>query len=135
MRDLAKLRNSILLSFIFLSDEPTEFPGQRRWALCLLLNWGGVQVAGDFPQQGVPTPVFTQRKNGKWLTEHSTIAGYSMEREVEAIARKKKFTKVDNDEGLGEAGGNKNAGDRSTRDATTNFWGQTVSRRGSSPVR
>jgi len=59
-----------------------------------------------------------------------TIEGYSEEREMKAIARKKKFDKeLDNDEVLEKAGGNKNINADKYKDATTNFWGQTVSKK------
>ena len=68
----------------------------------------------------------------EWVMENGTltIEGYSEEREMKAIARKKKFAKeLDNDEVLEKAGGNKNANGDKYKDATTNFWGQTVSKK------
>jgi ATPase subunit of ABC transporter with duplicated ATPase domains len=58
------------------------------------------------------------------------IEGYSEEREMKAIARKKKFDKeLDSDAVLEKAGGNVNASGDKYKDATTNFWGQTVSKK------
>lgn len=68
----------------------------------------------------------------EWVVEDGTlkIKGYSEEREMKAVARKKKFEKeLDNEEVLEKAGGNVNANADKYKDATTNFWGQTVSKK------
>jgi len=58
------------------------------------------------------------------------IQGYSEEREMKAVARKKKFEKeLGHDDVLEKAGGNANANGDKYKDATTNFWGQTVSKK------
>lgn len=58
------------------------------------------------------------------------IEGQSEEREMKAVARKKKIVKeLDNSEVLEKAGGNVNANADKYKDATTNFWGQTVSKK------
>lgn len=59
-----------------------------------------------------------------------TVEGESAEREMKAVARKKKFEKeLDNEEVLEKAGGNVNSNADKYKDATTNFWGQTVSKK------
>ena len=58
------------------------------------------------------------------------VEGESEEREMKAVARKKKIVKeLDNAEVLEKAGGNVNANADKYKDATTNFWGQTVSKK------
>ena len=58
------------------------------------------------------------------------IEGQSEEREMKAVARKKKYEKeLDNSEVLEKAGGNMNSNADKYKDATTNFWGQTVSKK------
>lgn len=59
-----------------------------------------------------------------------TVQGISMEREMKAVARKVKYEKeLDGDEILEKAGGNVNAAGDKYKDATVNFWGQTVSKK------
>lgn len=68
----------------------------------------------------------------EWLVENGRlqIQGESEEREMKAVARKKKYEKeLDNDAVLEQAGGNKNANADKYKDATLNFWGQTVSKK------
>lgn len=58
------------------------------------------------------------------------IQGNSDAREMKAIARKKKYEKeADAEELLEKAGGNVNSNANKYKDATVNFWGQTVSKK------
>lgn len=58
------------------------------------------------------------------------IEGISSEREMKAVARKKKYEKeLDQDEKLDSVGGNMNANGDKYKDATINFWGATVSKK------
>lgn len=58
------------------------------------------------------------------------IEGVSEEREMKAIARKKKYDKeLDGDAQLEKSGGNTNANGDKYKDATVNFWGATVSKK------
>ena len=58
------------------------------------------------------------------------IEGVSEEREMKAIARKKKYDKeLDGDAQLEKSGGNTNANGDKYKDATINFWGATVSKK------
>jgi ABC-type multidrug transport system ATPase subunit len=58
------------------------------------------------------------------------VQGVSSERAMKAVAKKKKFEKeLDTHEVLEKAGGNLNANGDRYKDATTNFWGQTVSKK------
>ena len=59
-----------------------------------------------------------------------SIQGVSDEREMKAVARKKKQAKEESDEQvLEKAGGNTNTDGDRYKDATVNFWGQTVSKK------
>jgi len=58
------------------------------------------------------------------------VAGVSAERAMKAVSKKKSYAKEDtNTEKLDKAGGNMNANGDKYKDATTNFWGQTVSKK------
>ena len=58
------------------------------------------------------------------------VKGASQEREMKAVARKKKYEKeLATDEVLEKAGGNMNANADRYKDATTDFWGKTVSKK------
>lgn len=68
----------------------------------------------------------------EWQLADGTLAisGISEEREMKAVARRKKFEKeAGADEVLEKAGGNLNADGDKYKDATVNFWGQTVSKK------
>jgi ATPase subunit of ABC transporter with duplicated ATPase domains len=68
----------------------------------------------------------------EWTVADGKVAvqGLSSERAMKAVAKKKKFEKeLDADATLEKAGGNLNANGDRYKDATTNFWGQTVSKK------
>jgi ATPase subunit of ABC transporter with duplicated ATPase domains len=68
----------------------------------------------------------------EWLLEEGRlkVSGVSAAREMKAVARKKKYEKEANSEELLEkAGGNVNVNADKYKDATVNFWGQTVSKK------
>lgn len=68
----------------------------------------------------------------EWHIENGNLAiqGVSNEREMKAVARKKKYEKEDEaDVVLDKAGGNTNTDGDKYKDATVNFWGQTVSKK------
>ena len=59
-----------------------------------------------------------------------SVQGDSDEREMKAVARKKEVKKEKSEDQRKEnAGGNTNADGDKYKDATTNFWGQTVSKK------
>ncbi len=59
-----------------------------------------------------------------------SVKGDSGEREMKAVAKKKTFKKDETeDTKVEKAGGNTNADGDKYKDATTNFWGQTVSKK------
>jgi hypothetical protein len=58
------------------------------------------------------------------------VQGVSTEREMKAVARKKKFEKeLEGEEILDKVGGNMNSNGDKYKDATTNFWGKAVSKK------
>lgn len=68
----------------------------------------------------------------EWIAENGRlkVQGMSSERAMKAVARKKKYAKeLDTDEVLDKAGGNMNVSGDKYKDATVNFWGQTVSKK------
>ena len=68
----------------------------------------------------------------EWLCADGkvTVQGDSDEREMKAVAKKKTVKKEDSgDTKVEKAGGNTNADGDKYKDATTNFWGQTVSKK------
>jgi hypothetical protein len=68
----------------------------------------------------------------EWLVADGkvTVVGDSGEREMKAVAKKKTFEKEKaTDEILDSKGGNINSNGDKYKDATTNFWGQTVSKK------
>lgn len=115
--------------FCYGSDEPTNFLDREALgALSLALNnWGGAVLMISHNKE-----FYSSVCKEEWIMANGTltIQGYSAEREMKALARKKKFEKeMDNEEVLDKAGGNKNANGDKYKDATTNFWGQTVSKK------
>jgi ATPase subunit of ABC transporter with duplicated ATPase domains len=59
-----------------------------------------------------------------------TVSGLSSERAMKAVARKQKFEKeLDDTAVLDKVGGNVNANGDKYKDASVNFWGQTVSKK------
>lgn len=58
------------------------------------------------------------------------ISGISQEREMKAVAKKKVYEKeLESEELLDKVGGNVNSNGDKYKDATTNFWGATVSKK------
>ncbi|CAB9514760.1 [NU+] prion formation protein 1 [Seminavis robusta] len=110
-------------------DEPTNFLDREALgALSLALNrWGGAVLMISHSKE-----FYSSVCKEEWNMANGTltIEGYSEERAMKAVARKKKFEKeLDNDEVLEKAGGNMNSNADKYKDATTNFWGQTVSKK------
>ena len=68
----------------------------------------------------------------EWYLEKGrlTVSGLSSAREMKAVARKKKYEKdLETEQVLDKAGGNLNVDGDKYKDATINFWGQTVSKK------
>lgn len=110
-------------------DEPTNFLDREALgALSAALNsWGGAVLMISHNKE-----FYSSVCKEEWLLEkgHLTIQGVSNEREMRAVNKKKKYDKVlKDDEVLDTAGGNMNANGDKYKDATINFWGQTVSKK------
>jgi hypothetical protein len=68
----------------------------------------------------------------EWIIEDGVVSvtGASQERKMKAVAKKKTYEKeMETDEVLEQAGGNVNANGDKYKEATTNFWGATVSKK------
>ena len=110
-------------------DEPTNFLDREALgALSAALNeWGGAVLMISHNRE-----FYSSVCKEEWMVADGSVqvSGASAEREMKAVARKKKFEKeLGNDEELDKAGGNVNANGDKYKDATTNFWGQTVSKK------
>lgn len=110
-------------------DEPTNFLDREALgALSSALNgWGGAVLMISHNRE-----FYSSVCTEEWHLEagHLTIAGGSEEREMKAVARKKKFEKeLDDTQKADKAGGNTNADGDKYKDATINFWGQTMAKK------
>jgi len=110
-------------------DEPTNFLDREALAaLSSALNeWGGAVLMISHNKE-----FYSSVCKEEWIVESGAlkIQGVSTERAMKAVARKKKYEKEDTtDEVLDKAGGNMNVGGDKYKDATVNFWGQTVSKK------
>ena len=110
-------------------DEPTNFLDREALgALSDALNkWGGAVLMISHNKE-----FYSSVCKEEWMLEkgHLSVSGASEEREMKAVARKKKFEKeLKEDEVLDKAGGNVNSNGDKYKDATVNFWGKTVSKK------
>jgi elongation factor 3 len=110
-------------------DEPTNFLDREALgALSEGLNaWGGAVLMISHNKE-----FYSSVCKEEWVLKAGIleIQGISTEREMKAVARKKKFEKEEEgDTVLEKAGGNMNADGDKYKDATSNFWGQTVSKK------
>ena len=110
-------------------DEPTNYLDRENLgALSAALNdWGGAVLMISHNQE-----FYSSVCKEEWnlVDGHLTVQGTSTEREMKAVARKKKYDKEDTeDQVLDKAGGNTNTDGDKYKDATVNFWGQTVSKK------
>ena len=110
-------------------DEPTNFLDREALgALSSALNdWGGAVLMISHNKE-----FYSSVCKEEWLMESGnlTVQGVSMERAMKAVARKKKYEKeLGEAEVLEKAGGNVNVAGDKYKDATVNFWGQTVSKK------
>ena len=110
-------------------DEPTNFLDREALgALSAALNqWGGAVLMISHNRE-----FYSSVCKEEWRVKDGQVhvSGASEERAMKAVARKKKYEKeMDNTEQLDKAGGNMNANGDKYKDATTNFWGQTVSKK------
>ena len=110
-------------------DEPTNYLDREALgALSSALNkWGGAVLMISHNKE-----FYSSVCKEEWLAADGkvTVQGDSGEREMKAVAKKKVIKKEDTgDTKLEKAGGNTNSDGDKYKDATTNFWGQTVSKK------
>ena len=110
-------------------DEPTNYLDREALGVlsAALNEWGGAVLMISHNKE-----FYSSVCSEEWLVADGkvTVVGDSSEREMKAVAKKKKFDKeVTGDEKLDTVGGNTNANGDKYKDATTNFWGQTVSKK------
>ena len=110
-------------------DEPTNYLDREALgALSAALNsWGGAVLMISHNKEFYGS-VCTE----EWIVAEGKVAvqGDSGEREMKAVAKKKVYQKEESeDKVLEKAGGNTNTDGDKYKDATTNFWGQTVSKK------
>jgi elongation factor 3 len=110
-------------------DEPTNYLDREALgALSAALNeWGGAVLMISHNQE-----FYNSVCKEEWLVEDGLvkIEGQSDEREMKAVARKKKIEKEDApDAVLEKAGGNVNSDGNKYKDAALNFWGASLSKK------
>ncbi|KAL3936082.1 MAG: hypothetical protein SGBAC_008524 [Bacillariaceae sp.] len=114
---------------LIVMDEPTNFLDREALgALSAALNtWGGAVLMISHNRE-----FYSSVCKEEWHVADGKVdvKGASNEREMKAVARKKKYEKeLDTDEVLEKAGGNMNSNADRYKDATTDFWGKTVSKK------
>lgn len=110
-------------------DEPTNYLDREALgALSAALNeWGGSVLMISHAKE-----FYSSVCKEEWLVGDGVvkITGASAERKMKAVAKKKTYVKEEEGEELLEkVGGNVNANGDKYKDATTNFWGATVSKK------
>lgn len=110
-------------------DEPTNFLDREALGALssALNNWGGAVLMISHNKE-----FYSSVCREEWILDKGvlSIEGISDEREMKALARKKKFDKeLADDEVLDSKGGNSNANGDKYKDASINFWGATVSKK------
>jgi elongation factor 3 len=110
-------------------DEPTNFLDREALgALSAALNlWGGAVLMISHSKE-----FYSSVCKEEWHVADGIVAvqGISSEREMKAHAKKKTYEKeLESDEVLDKVGGNMNANGDKYKDASTNFWGATVSKK------
>ncbi len=110
-------------------DEPTNYLDREALgALSAALNeWGGSVLMISHAKE-----FYSSVCKEEWFVADGKVevVGASEERKMKAVARKKVYEKeAEGEELLDKVGGNVNANGDKYKDATTNFWGQTVSKK------
>lgn len=110
-------------------DEPTNYLDREALgALSSALNeWGGAVLMISHNKE-----FYSSVCSEEWTCADGKVAvkGDSNEREMKAVAKKKTFKKEETENTkLEKAGGNTNSDGDKYKDATTNFWGQSVSKK------
>ena len=114
---------------LIVMDEPTNFLDREALgALSAALNqWGGAVLMISHNRE-----FYSSVCREEWHVADGKVdvKGGSDEREMKAVARKKKYDKeLDTDEVLEKAGGNVNSNADKYKDAQLDFWGKTVSKK------
>jgi elongation factor 3 len=110
-------------------DEPTNYLDREALgALSAALNeWGGSVIMISHNKEFYSSVCKEEWNVGDGKVE---ISGISKEREMKAVARKKKIVKEEEgDELLDKVGGNVNANGDKYKDAKVNFWGKSLSKK------
>mmetsp|Transcript_27735 Transcript_27735/g.34290 ORF Transcript_27735/g.34290 Transcript_27735/m.34290 type:complete len:742 (-) Transcript_27735:131-2356(-) len=110
-------------------DEPTNYLDREALgALSAALNeWGGSVLMISHAKE-----FYSSVCKEEWLVGDGIVkvTGASEERKMKAVSKKKKYEKeLEGEEVLEHVGGNVNANGDKYKDATTNFWGKTVSKK------
>jgi elongation factor 3 len=110
-------------------DEPTNYLDREALgALSAALNeWGGSVLMISHSKE-----FYSSVCTEEWVVEDGAVkvSGQSQERKMKAVAKKKVYKKEEEgDELLEKVGGNVNANGDKYKDATTNFWGATCSKK------
>lgn len=110
-------------------DEPTNYLDREALgALSAALNeWGGSVIMISHNKEFYSSVCKEEWNVGDGKVQ---ITGISKEREMKAVARKKKIVKEEEgDELLDKVGGNVNANGDKYKDAKVNFWGKSLSKK------
>jgi len=110
-------------------DEPTNYLDREALgALSAALNeWGGSVLMISHSKEFYSSVCKEQWHVGGGIVK---VEGLSTERKMKAVSKKKKYEKeAEGEELLDKVGGNVNSNGDKYKDATTNFWGQTVSKK------
>jgi len=110
-------------------DEPTNYLDREALgALSSALNvWGGSVLMISHNKE-----FYSSVCKEEWIVADGKVKveGQSTERKMKAVAKKKVYEKeLKEDEKVEKAGGNTNANADLYKEASTNFWGQTVSKK------
>jgi len=110
-------------------DEPTNYLDREALgALSAALNeWGGSVLMISHSKE-----FYGSVCKEEWIVGDGKVlvTGTSSEREMKAVAKKKKYDKeVEGEELLDSKGGNMNANGDKYKDAAVNFWGKALSKK------
>jgi len=110
-------------------DEPTNYLDREALgALSAALNeWGGSVLMISHSKE-----FYSSVCNEEWVVGDGkvVVSGASEERKMKAVAKKKVYEKeIEGEELLDKVGGNVNANGDKYKDAATNFWGKSLSKK------
>ena len=110
-------------------DEPTNYLDREALGAlsCALNEWGGAVLMISHSKE-----FYSSVCKEEWAIEDGLlhVRGISDEREMKAVAKKKAYDKeLDGEEILDKVGGNVNVNGDKYKDAATDFWGKTVSKK------